>query len=155
MKRLLPAILLAASASYGATTTTWPSLAAGALPDTEVTVERTLALNRDKLQEVSFSLDAENCTANEVVFAIGYDEDGDGNLSLDETDLYIGNDCGEKYLVDCNTGEVATGIDTVKVKARNINPDWDKMLFIKRGTATLSESASMTTENKMFVIRIR
>ncbi len=154
MKRLSPAVLLAASwMAAGAAVTTWPQTPSASA--TESVRNHRISLDPSKLQEVAFNLEAPDCVASEVIVAVGHDTDEDGDLSMGETAFFIGNDCGERYTVDCASGETRQGIGTVKIKARDINPAWDTVKIIKRGTAALNESVSMTTENKMFVIRIR
>ncbi len=141
--------------AFAASTVNWASPSSGALPNAEVYTNSVFQVNTEKMQEASFKLEVAGSIAGEVILAIGSDSDEDGDLSFDEVAFFIGNNAGEKYTVNAATSEFTCGVDTVKVKARNFDPGWNTAKIIKRGTSIISETASMTVENKMFVIRIR
>ncbi len=150
-------VICAALAAIGAmaTTTTLPGVPSGIFPTPESSSCHPLQLNRDKLQEVVFRLDVPDCTDNEVIVAIGTDDDEDGDLSYEETDLFLGNDCGSQYLLSRATGEMTVGVEKIKIKAANIDPDWDTIKVIKRGLHVVNETVSITTDDKKFVISVR
>ncbi len=131
-------------------------LPAGNLPDTEVATNVALNVNLAKVQEVRFTLEAVDCSSNEVIAAVGCDADQDGDLAYGEAAFFFGLDCGQRYFVDCASGETDTAAgETISIKARDFNPEWNLMKIIKRGTGSVGESVTIEAENKKFVIYVR
>jgi len=134
----------------------WPQLPAGTMPDTEVSTNIALHVNAERLESFSLSIQVENGAASEVLVAVGHDADENGDLSVDETSFVFGNDCGDRYFVDCQTGSVADVTnDTVSVGHRYFNPAWNLAKIVKRGSGSVGETVAETIENKTFSIRIR
>ena len=101
MKSLAMAVLLPAMA-FG--------VAVGPLPapefaDTEVTAHHRLEQPAHGLRGLDFRLDFSGTPSNNVEIALGRDADGDGRLSLRETDLVVGWDCGRYFVERFATGE--------------------------------------------------
>ena len=91
-----------------------------------------------------------------MLVAIGHDADEDGDLSFEETAFVFGNDCGERYLVNHQTGRVFTGMgDTVAINHRFFNQAWNLAKVVKRGVGAVGETITEIVENKRFSIRIR
>jgi len=68
----------------------------------------------------------------------------------------FGDDCGERYLVDCRAGLVADVTeDTLSIGHRHFNPVWDLAKVVKRGPGSVGETVSEIIENKTFSIRLR
>ena len=134
----------------------WPQLPDGTLPDTEVTTNIPLRVNTERLNVFSLRLQVADNAASEVLVAVGHDADENGDLSEDETSFVFGDDCGERYLVDCQTGSVVnvTG-DTLSIGQRYFNPGWNLAKVIKRGAGCIGETVVEIIENKVFSIRIR
>ena len=82
----------------------WPQLSEGTLPDTEVATNIPLRVNAERLDVFCLRLQVSDETASEVLVAVGHDADENGDLSEDETAFVFGDDCGERYLVDCQEG---------------------------------------------------
>lgn len=134
----------------------WPQLPDGALPDTEVTTNIPLRVNVERLDVFCLRLQVADTAASEVLVAVGHDADENGDLSVDETSFVFGNDCGDRYFVDCQTGSVADVTnDTVSVGHRYFNPAWNLAKIVKRGSGSVGETVAETIENKTFSIRIR
>ena len=57
----------------------FPQLSEGTLPDTEVATNVALNVQYDGSMRFSISIDAANCTSNEVLVAVGCDADSDGD----------------------------------------------------------------------------
>ena len=125
-------------------------------PDTEVTTNIPLRVNVERLDVFCLRLQVANTAASEVLVAVGHDADENGDLSVDETSFVFGNDCGDRYFVDCQTGSVADVTnDTVSVGHRYFNPAWNLAKIVKRGSGSVGETVAETIENKTFSIRIR
>ena len=76
----------------------FPQLPEGTMPDTEVSTNFTFAVGEGSNRRLVFSLELAASPTNNVEVAIGCDEDEDGLLSLDETALTVGYDCGEWFV---------------------------------------------------------
>ena len=159
MKYLILAALVSrlVLTACAAKTITMPQLPDGTLPDTEMTTNILLRVNVERLDVFSLKLQIEGTgAASEVLVAIGHDADEDGDLSFEETAFVFGNDCGERYLVNHQTGRVFTGMgDTVAINQRYFDPTWNLAKIVKRGEGAVGETITETVENKRFSIRIR
>ena len=157
MKKLLVTFALLAAAACGAAERVWPQLPDGTLPDTEVTTNIPLRVNAERLDVFSLKVEIEGAgAANEVLVAVGHDADQDGDLSFEETAFVFGSDCGERYLVNHQTGRVFTGMgDTVALNHRYFDPSWNLARIVKRGEGAVGETITEMVENKRFSIRIR
>ena len=143
-------------AAYAAKVCDWPQLPEGTLPDTEVATNIPLRVNAERLDVFSLRIQVSDATASEVLVAVGCDADENGNLSEDEAAFVFGDDCGERYLVDCRAGLVADVTeDTLSIAHRHFNPAWDLAKVVKRGPGSVGETVSEIIENKTFSIRLR
>ena len=118
MKKLVLALFATAVfCSLYAKVYEWPQLPDAALPDTEVVTNVALRVNVERLDVFSLKLEIDGTgAASEVLVAVGHDADENGDLSFEETAFVFGCDCGERYLVNHQTGRVFTGLgDTVAV----------------------------------------
>ena len=159
MKNLILAALVCrlVLTACAAKTITLPQLPDGALPDTEVVTNIPLRVNAERLDVFSLKLEIDGAgSESEVLVAIGHDADEDGDLSFEETAFVFGCDCGERYLVNHQTGRVFTGLgDTVAVSHRHFDPAWNLAKVVKRGEGAVGETVTEIVENKRFSIRIR
>ena len=143
-------------AAYAAKVCDWPQLSEGTLPDTEVVTNIPLRVNAERLDVFSLRLQVSDETASEVLVAVGCDADENGDLSENEAAFVFGDDCGERYLVDCRAGRVADVTeDMLSIGHRHFNPAWDLAKVVKRGPGSVGETVSEIIENKTFSIRLR
>ncbi len=158
MKKLI-AMLVAlplAGAALAVGSRVWPRLPDGTLPDSEVSTNVVLDIDTGRLRVFSLKLDVDSCVSNEVLVAVGGDADSDGDLSIDETAFVFGCECGERYFVNCISGNVETNLpDTVCVGWRNFDPVWNLAKVVKRGTGDIGEVVTEIIENKQFCVRLR
>ena len=159
MKNLILAALVCrlVLTACAAKTITLPQLPDGALPDTEVVTNIPLRVNAERLDVFSLKIEFEgSSTESEVLVAVGHDADENGDLSFEETAFVFGCDCGERYLVNHQTGLVFTRMgDTVAVNHRYFDPAWNLAKIVKRGEGAVGETITEVVENKRFSIRIR
>jgi hypothetical protein len=73
--------------------------------DTEVTAHYPLD-QPENVDNLDFSLVFNGTASNNVEVAFGKDSDGDGKLSMDETDMVVGWDCGSYFAENFKTCEV-------------------------------------------------
>ena len=73
-------------------------LAPSVCPDTEVTEYRVFEQAQDSFAGLKVALQFIGTASNNVEVALGCDADGDGVLSLDETDIVFGWDCGRYFV---------------------------------------------------------
>ena len=109
--------------------------------DTEVTVNYPLT-QPENVDYLDFSLVFNGTASNNVEVAFGTDTDSDGKLSLDETDMVIGWDCGSYFAENFKTCEV--------VKELNVGADgcrrslaWHYRIY---GNRTTLKTFSATNE---------
>ena len=81
-------------------------LAPSSFPDAEVTEYRALAQTQDNFVGLNVSLQFGGTASNNVEVAIGCDADGDSVLSLDETDVVFGWDCGRCFVRNVSGDEL-------------------------------------------------
>lgn len=125
-------------------------------PDAEVSTNIALNVNAARLQTLTFSVEFESCVTNEVLVALGADTDGNGDLSLYETDVVFGCDCGAWYCADLRTGETAQQTTNILVIGkREFDPSWNLFKAIRRGFGEIDESVALDEERVRFDIRVR
>lgn len=134
-----------------------PQLPDGVLPDTEIVTNIPLRVNAERLDVFSLKLEIDGTSSeSEVLVAVGHDADENGDLSFEETAFVFGCDCGERYFVNHQTGQVFTGVgDTVAINHRYFDPAWNLAKIVKRGEGAVGETITEMVENKRFSIRIR
>ena len=71
------------------------ALPCAAFPDTEVSTNFSFAVDAVANRRLVFTLELQATPSNNVEVAIGCDTNCDGHLSLDESELTVGYDCGE------------------------------------------------------------
>ena len=94
--------------------------------------------------------------------AVGCDVDGDGCLSLDESALTVGYDCGEWFVrsmakdsvVSSAVADSGTFRRTYVVRPRNVDPNWNLVKVTRRGLAASSESVSIEFVESGFAVRV-
>ena len=123
-------VILAVQHAFGTEVAVLPP---SAFPDTEVSTNFTFAVGEDGGRRLVFSLELRATPTNNVEVAIGHDENCDGHLSIDETALAVGYDCGE-WFVRSAANDSITYSDaatsrvfrrTCEVRSRNVDPSWD------------------------------
>ena len=91
LMRLLAALLLVPVVVLGVTVEPLPP---SEYADTEVSTNMPFVVSLDSMSRLEFTLSLDVSVTNSVEASIGTDADGDGNLSLDETDYTVGCRCG-------------------------------------------------------------
>ena len=130
--------------------------------DTEVSMNVAISLSAEAPRRLRFSLELEASPSNNVEVAVGCDADGDGCLSLDESALTVGYDCGEWFVRSLSKDSVASSVvadsgtfcRTYEIRSRNVDPNWNLVKVTRRGLAASSESVSVELVESGFAVRV-
>ena len=148
-------VFLSASA-HAAASVVVPSLPEPDAPDAEVATNFPLTVNAERLERLTISVSLDSCVTNEVLVAIGADADNDGDLSMDESDIVFGCDCGAWYRADLRTGDIEDcSTNTLVIGKREFDPAWNLAKVVRRGFGEIDGSVSVDEERVRFNIRIR
>ena len=101
--RHLAGLLLLPLAVFGTTISELPQ---SEYADTEVSTNICFAIDRATMSRVEFTVALEATPTNNVEVAIGTDENGDGNLAVEEAAYTFGYDCGVWFVRDLSKSEV-------------------------------------------------
>ena len=146
--KIVPLILLVPMMAFGVTVEPLPQ---SEYADTEVSTNIPFEVSFDAMSRMNFSISLEASPSNCVEVSIGADANGDGVLSLDETDQTFGYNCGHWFQRDAVTSRedvvpaVASGrIDkTFVLKKRKLDESWDLVKVTRRGKGEVCELATV------------
>ena len=152
--------ILAAQHAFGAEVAVLPP---SAFPDTEVSTNFTFVVGEDGGRRLVFSLEFQATPTNNVEVAIGHDENGDGHLSIEETALAVGYDCGEWFVRSAANDSVAYSAAatlgvfrrTYEVRSRNVDPLWNLLKVTRRGLGVTNENVGVELKPQGFGLTIR
>ena len=139
-----------------------PALPTSEYADTEVTTNFVFAVGEGGGCRLVFSLELEALPTNNVEVAIGHDVNEDGKLSLDETALAVGYDCGE-WFVRSATNDSVTYSDaadsglfcrTYEVRSNHVDPSWNLVKVTRRGLGVANESVGVELKPHGFGVTI-
>ena len=117
--------------------------------DTEVPTNIPFEVRFDAMSRMNFSISLAASPSNCVEVSVGEDANGDGVLSLDETDQTFGYNCGMWFQRDVVADEVKViGEDeqwnsrlekTFVLKKRKLDEAWNLVKVTRRGKAEVCE----------------
>ena len=146
--RLLVAMAVLPAMAFGVTVETLPQ---SEYADTEVSTNIPFAVSFDTMGRMNFSISLEASPSNCVEVSIGEDANGDGVLSLDETDQTFGYNCGMWFQRDAVADEVKVEgqgqqwnshlTKTFVLRKRKLNLEWNLLKVTRRGVAEIGEVA--------------
>ena len=130
--------------------------------DTEVSTNIAISLSAEAPRWLRFTLELEASPSNNVEVAVGCDVDGDGCLSLDESALTVGYDCGEWFVrsmakdsvVSSAVADSGTFRRTYDVRPRNVDSNWNVIKVTRRGLDTSNESVSVELVESGFAVKV-
>lgn len=138
-----------------------PQLPDAVYADTEVSTNIPFAVNYDRLDKLTFVFDLTVTATNNFEVLLGCDTDQDGRLSVEESLLSFGYDCGAWFSrQDGATAVEASSVDgcvrrEVVLRRTVVDPSWNLMRIVRRGLHVSDETLSVQIENKRFVIVVR
>ncbi len=153
-------VLLSAWAAFAVEVAALPD---AAFPDTEVSTNFTIAVGAVANRKLVFALELQASPSNNVEVAIGCDADGDGHLSLDESGLTVGYDCGEWFVrsaaKDAVTSAVVSDAGTFRrvyeVRSRHVDPSWNLVKVTRRGVGVANENVAVELVESGFGLTIK
>ena len=140
-----------------------PSLPEAAFPNAEVSTNFSFAVGAVANRRLVFTLELQASPSNNVEIAIGCDANGDGHLSLDESGLAAGYDCGEWFVrsaeKDVVTSEAVSyaGIfrRLYEVRSRHVDPSWNLVKVTRRGFGAANENVTINPVETGFGLTIK
>ena len=142
-------------------------IAVGPLPasgyaDTEVSTNFVFSVGEGQNRSLDFAIELQATPSNNVEVAIGVDTDEDSNLSLDESELCVGYDCGTWFARSAlNDAVTTTDVEdsgvfrrTYRVRARRVNPQWNLVKVTRRGCDAAAESVLVESAEQGFRVRL-
>ena len=128
-----------------------PSLPEATFPNAEVSTNFSFAVDAVANRRLVFTLELLASPSNNVEVAIGCDANGNGHLSLDESGLAVGYDCGEWFVrtaeKDVVTSEAVSyaGIfrRLYEVRSRHVDPSWNLVKVTRRGFGAANENVTI------------
>jgi len=142
-------------------------IAVGPLPtsefaDTEVSTNFVFSVGEGQNRSLVFTVELQATPSNNVEVAIGIDADEDGNLSLDESELCVGYDCGTWFVRSAlndavtTTDVVDSGVfrRTYRVRAGRVNPQWNLVKVTRRGVDASAEGVLVEKVEQGFRVRL-
>ena len=139
------------------------ALPCAAFPDTEVSTNFPFVVGVVANRKLVFTLELQASPSNNVEIAIGCDADGDGHLSLDESVLTVGYDCGEWFVrsaaKDAVTSAVVSDAETFRrvyeVRSRHVDPSWNLVKVTRRGVGVANENVAVELVESGFGLTIK
>ena len=162
LMRLLAVMMLIPTMALGVTVESLPQ---SGYADTEVSTNMPFVVSLDSMSRLEFALSLDSSLTNSVEVSIGTDADGDGNLSLDETDYTVGCRCGAWFQRDAvrdSEVEIAGGggdgqrMERLFVlKKRKLDPAWNLVKVTRRGIAEIGEVVLVEGKRHGFAVEVR
>ena len=158
--RLLAILAILPLAAFGRTLSV-PTLPSCEFADTEVSTNIPIRVNLERLDKMRFVLELSPTATNDVEVLIGHDADANGVLSVEESRIAFGYDCGQWFVregeevraEECPTEGRARR--ELAIRCKDFAPDWDLVKVVRRGLSASDESVSLVEERKRFVLFVR
>ena len=163
MKMLLP-FLFAPMSVFAVTTSNLPS---AEFADTEVSTNIAFAVERPAMTRIEFTVALDATPTNNVEVAIGTDENGDGNLSVEESAYAFGYDCGTWFCRERDKNKIEnTAVDldllprphlshTFILKRRQLDTAWNLVKVTRRGCGYACELVEAKGRKPGFRLEVR
>ena len=160
LMRLLAVMMLIPVVARGVTVELLPL---SAYADTEVSTNMPFVVSFDSMSRLEFTLSLDASSTNSVEASIGTDANGDGDLSLDETDYTVGCRCGVWFqrdaIADTEVEIVGGGGQRRErlfvLKKRRLDPDWNLVKVTRRGVAEIGEVVLVEGKRPGFAVEVR
>ncbi len=130
--------------------------------DTEVSTNVALSVGAARNRRLVFSVELQASPSNNVEVAVGCDADADGRLSLAESALVVGYDCGEWFVRSAakDSAEIVAVSDSgtfrrvYELRSRRVDPSWNLVKVTRRGFGTTNERAAVEPTESGFALRL-
>ena len=129
----------------------------------EASTNLVLLIDRERFHGLRVALAFEATATNGVEIAVGEDADGDGRLSVWESDLTFGFDCGRWIGTDAegteteNLAASAAGrvVRNLRIPAERFAPNWNLLRVTRRGGGDIGESVTVEQQGKYLYLKVR
>ena len=140
-----------------------PTLPLCEYADTEVSTNIPIRVNLERLEWMRFALELSPTATNDVEVLIGHDADTNGVLSVEESRIAFGYDCGNWFVREGEEVRAEMYICSeqmyvrraLAIRYKDFAPDWDLVKVVRRGLSASDESVSLVEERKRFVLFVR
>ena len=162
--RLVAALALLPAVAFGGTVEQLPP---SAYDDTEVSTNIAFVVDRSIMTRIEFTVELDATPTNNVEVAIGTDENGDGNLSVEESAHVFGYDCGTWFCRDRDKNKIeTTTVDldlrprpllshTFILKSRKLDTAWNLVKVTRRGCGVSCELVKAEGHKPGFKLEVR
>ena len=158
--RLLAAFVLLPAMAFCVTV---ESLPPSEYADTEISTNIAFVVDRSMMTRIEFTVALTATPTNNVEVAIGEDENGDGNLSVEESAYVFGFDCGTWFARSAGLGGLESleglGVGRVEktfvLKKRKLDTAWDTVKVTRRGCGAVCELVKTEGRKPGFKLEVR
>ena len=162
--RFVAALALLPMAALGVTVETLPP---SEFADTEISTNIVFIVDRSMMTRIEFTVELNATPTNNVEVAIGEDENGDGNLSVEESAYVFGFDCGtwfcrardenkvETAALDLNLQPQPRPSHTFILKKWKLDTAWNTVKVTRRGYGDVGELVTVEGRYPGFKLEIR
>lgn len=131
--------------------------------DTEVSTNIPIRVDLERLDKMRFVLELSPTATNDVEVLVGTDADANGVLSVEESRIAFGYDCGQWFVREGEDVQAEESVCSEQMYARRelairykcFAPDWDLVKVVRRGLSASEESVSLVEERKHFILFVR
>ena len=158
-KIVLLAVMLLPLLAFGVSV---PELSVCEYADTEVATSMLFRVSLYEMSRVEVSLSLVATPTNVVEVSIGTDENGDGELSFEETAWAFGYSCGTWFTFDVETEKVvveaASRSDGARIertfvlRKMDLDPAWNLVRVVRRGEVASDERVEVVGRKPGVVI---
>ena len=164
MRLLMAMILFLPMAAFAVTVEPLPP---SEFADTEISTNIAFVVDRSMMTRIEFTVALDVTPTNDVEVAIGEDENGDGNLSVEESAYVFGFDCGTWFCRDRDKNKIEnTTVDldlrprpilshTFILKKRKLDTAWDTVKVTRRGCGAVCELVKAEGRKPGFKLEVR
>ncbi len=139
-----------------------PAMPGAEFADTEVSTNVALSVGAARNRRLVFSVELQASPSNNVEVAVGCDADADGRLSLAESALVVGYDCGEWFVRSAakDSAEVVAVSDSgtfrrvYELRSRRVDPSWNLVKVTRRGFGATNERVAVEPTESGFALRL-
>ena len=162
--RFVAALALLPMAAFAVTVEPLPP---NEFADTEISTNIAFVVDRSMMTRIEFTVALTATPTNNVEVAIGEDENGDGNLSVEESAYAFGFDCGtwfcrardenkvETAALDLNLQPQPRPSHTFILKKRKLDTAWDTVKVTRRGCGAVCELVKAEGRKPGFKLEVR
>ena len=130
--------------------------------DTEVSTNVALSVGMARNRRLVFSVELQSSPSSNVEVAMGCDADGDRHLSLAESALVVGYDCGEWFVRSAAKESISTSAAqsqglvrcTYEIPSRHVDRSWNLVKVTRRGLGVANESVAVEFAETGFTLRL-